>query len=101
MPSWWNAVQFRSDTVVYTSGTFTPYLSASFCFSGSSAHKYGIIMFQHASTTPLARTVYTFFSPPYVTSTSRADVAEPLCLTRTAVLPNRMRTGDDGRSSLL
>src|ERR1700730_1732432 len=91
-----NAVQFRNATLVYTRGTLTPYSSASFCLSGSSWHRYGIIMFQHASTTPFACTLYSFFSRPYTTSTPLVEGAEPTWRTRAAVLLRRIRTGDDG-----
>src|SRR5207237_10242900 len=99
MPSFENAFQFRSATLVYTSGTFTPYFRASFCGSGKSGQRYGIIMFQHARTTPPARTAYRLFSRAYVTSTSFADADDPTCFTRTAVLLNRIRTFDAARSS--
>src|SRR5262249_45567509 len=55
-PSFWNAVQFRIATLVYTSGPWTPYASASFCFAGRSGTRSGTNMFQQAITQARPRT---------------------------------------------
>ena len=41
---------------MYTMGALMPYASASFCLSGISGHRYGIMKFQHAITTLPPRT---------------------------------------------
>jgi len=47
---------FTGFSTAVTSGTFTPYFSASFCVAGNSGQMYGIIVLQQASTHLLAST---------------------------------------------